>query len=109
MDASTFSISLFSAFGLRETVKMRPVSVPQAEGPKKVKVFLSRLSMIAVSTRPHKSELPVLKLQEDAGISLVSIQEVQGGSSPGSRWIVSAGCVESTGIVVGGGCVFPPS
>lgn len=103
-----FSMFLSNEFGLRETVKMRPVSVPQVAGPKKVKVFLSRLRIMAVSTLPHKSELPVLKLQEDTGISPVLTQKGQVGNSPGSTWVLSAGCMESTGTITGGG-IAPPS
>jgi hypothetical protein len=59
-----------------------PVSIEQAEGPKKVKAFLSgSIPAPALSTTPHKYELPVLKFHVDSCSPLAGLHKEQENSA----------------------------
>jgi hypothetical protein len=58
-----------------------PVSIEQAEGPKKVKAFLSgSIPAPALSTTPHTYELPVVKFHVDSCSSLAGLHKEQDNS-----------------------------
>ena len=56
-----------------------PVSIEQADGPKKVKAVFSK-SMPAASTVPHKKVLPVLKFHFPSKSSSVTLQDEHPGN-----------------------------